>query len=339
MIDDMSSLLKKEQETDNRKKAYCAKNIDQTEDELKELNLDSDDLKKAISEHKASIKTVSDELAALTAGIQQMDKQVAEATKQRKEENSEYKETMASNGAAKELLGMAKNRLMKFYSPKMYKAPPKREMSEEERITVNMGGTLAPTAPPGGIAGTGITAFAQYQAQAAEEESLGFLQVGATEGAAPPPPPATAGAYKKAGEESNGVMTMMDLLIKDITKEMTEMDVEEKNAQQEYEQLTKDSAEKRALDSTSISAKEGNKVELQANTLKMEEERKGKMSEAMGKGEALQALHSECDWLVKNFATRKEARTGEIENLANAKAVLSGADYSFLQTAIARRHH
>jgi len=117
------------------------------------------------------------------------------------------------------------------------------------------------------------------------------------------------------------------------------MDVEEKNAQQEYEQLTKDSAEKRALDSASISAKEGNKVELQANTLKMEEERKGKMSEAMGKGEALQALHSECDWLVKNFATRKEARTGEIENLANAKAVLSGADYSFLQTAIARRHH
>jgi len=330
MIDNMSTLLKKEQDTDISKKAYCEKNLDQTEDELKELNLDSDDLKKAIAEHKASIKTVSDELAALTAGIQQMDKQVAEATKQRKEENSEYKETMASNGAAKELLGMAKNRLLKFYSPKMYKAPPKREMSEEERIAVNMGGTLAPTAPPGGIAGTGITAFAQYQAQADEEESLGFLQVGATdsEGAAPPPPPATAGAYKKAGGESNGVMTMMDLLIKDITKEMTEMDVEEKNAQQEYEELIKDSADKRALDSASISAKEGNKVELQANTLKMEQERKGKMSEAMGKGEALQALHSECDWLVKNFDVRKQARSSEIENLNNAKAVLSGSDYS-----------
>merc|ERR1719337_428383 len=105
----------------------------------------------------------------------------------------------------------------------MYKAPPKRELSEEERITVNMGGTLAPTAAPGGIAGTGVTAvFAQYQAQAREQESLGFLQVASrarvTKRAAPPPPPATAGAYKKAGEESNGVMTMLDIMITDLTK-------------------------------------------------------------------------------------------------------------------------
>merc|ERR1719506_799114 len=96
-------------------------------------------------------------------------------------------------------MGLAKNRLRKFYSPKMYKAPPKRELSEEERITVNMGGTLAPTAAPGGIAGTGITAaFAQYEAQAQEQESLDFLQVrAASKRAAPPPPPETAGAYKK----------------------------------------------------------------------------------------------------------------------------------------------
>merc|ERR1719454_1475929 len=100
---------------------------------------------------------MGEEIAALTKGIKDLDKQVAEATANRKAENAEYEETMASDGAAKELLGLAKNRLAKFYSPKMYKAPPKRKLSEEERITVNMGGTLAPTAAPGGIAGTGIT--------------------------------------------------------------------------------------------------------------------------------------------------------------------------------------
>merc|ERR1719199_117186 len=186
---------------------------------------------------------------------------------------------MASNGAAKELLGMAKNRLAKFYSPKQYKAPPARQMTEEERISVNMGGTLAPTAPPGGIANTGVTAaFAQYQAEAEEQQSIGFLQVrAAAKKAAPPPPPATAGAYKKSGEESGGVMAMIDLLVADLTKEMTEADVEEKEAQKEYEQLIKDSADKRAGDSKSISDKEGNKVELQGNTLKMQQERKDKM--------------------------------------------------------------
>merc|ERR1719213_1477310 len=48
------------------------------------------------------------------------------------------------------------NRLNKFYNPKLYKPPPKRELSAEDRIATSMGGTMAPTAAPGGIAGTGI---------------------------------------------------------------------------------------------------------------------------------------------------------------------------------------
>merc|ERR1712003_25502 len=94
------------------------------------------------------------------AGIKALDKSVAEATEQRKEENTEFKDLMASNTAAKDVMAYAKNRLNKFYNPKLYKAPPKRELSEEDRITLNMGGTLAPTAAPGGIAGTGIAVLA-----------------------------------------------------------------------------------------------------------------------------------------------------------------------------------
>merc|ERR1711885_128581 len=94
-------------------------------------------------------------------GVKALDKSVADATDTRKKEHDDYVETLAANSAAKDLLGFAKNRLNKFYNPKLYKAPPKRELSEEERITVNMGGTLAPTAAPGGIAGTGVTVFSQ----------------------------------------------------------------------------------------------------------------------------------------------------------------------------------
>lgn len=52
-----------------------------------------------------------EEIAALEAGIKALDKAVAEATEQRKDENAEYKSLMSSNGAAKELLAFAKNRL------------------------------------------------------------------------------------------------------------------------------------------------------------------------------------------------------------------------------------
>merc|ERR1719352_2148727 len=161
MIDDMVTLLGKEQQDDNDKKEYCEKMIDQTEDNLKELELSVSDLGKAIADYKESIATLAEEIEALEDGIKALDKQVAEATEERKEEHEENVETLANDNAAKELIGVAKNRLNKFYNPKLYKPPPKRELSEEERIAVNMGGTLAPTAAPGGIAGTGVTALSQ----------------------------------------------------------------------------------------------------------------------------------------------------------------------------------
>merc|ERR1719329_1624222 len=54
--------------------------------------------------------------------------------------------------------------------------------------------------------------------------------------------------------------------------------------------------------------------------------------ELMATVEYIGQLHGECDWLIKYFDVRKEARTGEIEVLGKAKAVLNGADYSLMQT-------
>jgi len=156
LIDEMVALLKKEQIADDQKKEYCDEQFDITEDKKKELELNIADTEKAIDETNEGIKVVTEEIAALEASIAETDKSVAVATEQRKEENAEFLNLRAANNAAKELILFAKNRMQKFYNPKLYKPPPKRELSEEERITLNMGGTLAPTNPPGGIAGTGI---------------------------------------------------------------------------------------------------------------------------------------------------------------------------------------
>merc|ERR1719478_1140121 len=173
MIDEMVVLLGKEQVADDDKKEYCETTIDQTEDKLKELELDISDLEKAIADEKEGIATLAEEIEALEDGIKALDKQVAEATEQRKEEHAENVETITNDNAAKELIGFAKNRLNKFYNPKLYKPPPKRVLTEEERITVNMGGTLAPTAAPGGIAGTGITVLVQIAAHNAGKVAPG----------------------------------------------------------------------------------------------------------------------------------------------------------------------
>jgi chromosome segregation ATPase len=319
MVDEMVVLLNKEQTTDDDKKAYCEQLIDKTEDDLKAVELQVSDLGKAIADYKEQVATLTEEIDALNAGIKALDKQVAEATEDRKAEHEENTQTLASDNAAKEIIGIAKNRMNKFYNPKMYKAPPKRELSEEERIAVNNGGTLAPTAAPGGIAGTGVTAFAQSAV-------------------APPPPPETFGAYSKKGGESTGVIAMMDMMISDLDKEITEIEVEEKENQAEYETFMKDSAAKRASDAKSIEDKESAKADLESTLVTTKEEKNTKMKEAMATHKFLSQTHGDCDWLLTNFETRKTARAGEVDALKKAKAVLSGADYSLLQSARVRRH-
>merc|ERR1719194_253352 len=181
MIDNMVALLKEEQLADDGKKEYCDVQIDHLEDSIKELDHDVKSLEDSIEDMKSAIATLTDEVKALGEGIVALDKSVAEATVNRKEENEDYTALMAANTAAAQLLEYAKNRLNKFYNPKLYKPPPKRELTEEERITLNNGGTLAPTAAPGGIAGTGI----------------GLVQQ------APPPPPKQM-TYQKS--DSGGVI-------------------------------------------------------------------------------------------------------------------------------------
>merc|ERR1712048_692190 len=85
---------------------------------------------KAIADAKAGLETLAGEIAALTKSIKALDESVAEATENRKEENADFTTLMAQDTAAKELLGLAKNRLNKFYNPSLAKlvqtaaAPP-----------------------------------------------------------------------------------------------------------------------------------------------------------------------------------------------------------------------
>merc|ERR1712032_1787120 len=123
-----------------------------------------------------------------------------------------------------------------------------------------MGGTLAPTAAPGGIAGTGVEAA--------------FVQIAATsqQRDAPPPPPETWDAYSKNSEQGNGVIGMMDNSIKDLSTEITEMEFDEKDAQEDYENFMADAKEKRTTDSKSVAL--------------------------------IGSLHADCDWLIQYYEVR-----------------------------------
>jgi hypothetical protein len=316
MIDDMVGVLGTEQKDDDEHREYCNKEFDTSDDKKKEIERRIEDLTHEREEAQTSSKTLAKEIAALQAGIKALDKSVAEATEQRKAEHAEYVETQANNQAAVDLISFAKNRLNKFYNPKLYKPPPPRELTEEERIYSNFGGDV-PTAAPTGIAGTGI-------GQAT------FIQL---RKGAPPPPPETFGAYSKKSSESGGVIAMIDMLTNDIKKDMTQGESEEKNSQEEYEELMADSQKKRAADSKSITTKEQAKAEADSVAETATENLNSSNQELYATKEYIANLHKSCDFLLENYDFRKTARATEIDALKKAKAVLKGADYSFLQVS------
>merc|ERR1719261_2096504 len=113
--------LEKEQQDDEDKKEYCEKEFEIAEDKKKAVTQELADLETAIADAKEAIPVTAAEIDALDDGIRALDKQVTEATEQRKEEASDYTNLMASNTAARQLLEFSKNRLNKFYNPKLYK--------------------------------------------------------------------------------------------------------------------------------------------------------------------------------------------------------------------------
>jgi len=288
LIDEMVANLKKEQIDDANKKEYCEKQFDLSEDKKKELELSVYDSETAIEEMEGSIEKLTEELAALKKGIKALDKSVAEATEQRKEENAEYKELKQGDTAAKEILLFAKNRLNKFYNPKLYKPP------------------------------------------ADEPEML--VEIAVHRGKTPPAPPESFNAYTKKSGENAGVTQMIDLLVQDLDKELQEAETNEKDAQSDYEQLMAESATKRADDSKSMSDKTASKASEEEALEKEQDNKAATGTELMATLTYIHSLHGECDWLLKYFDARKEARDGELDALGKARAVLNGADFSLLKT-------
>merc|ERR1719311_1944177 len=186
----MAKVLGEEQKDDDATKSYCDK-------ELTKSLQDKKDSEEAIATSEAAIEemtdesaTLGDEIKRLGQEIKVLDKAVAEATEQRKEEHEEFITFQTENNAALQLIEKAKNRLFKFYRPNLYKEAPKQELTEEEKILAASGRSdMIATAAPELIPGTTQAVFAQVRKTSND--------------AAPPPPPATWGAYQKKDGKSN----------------------------------------------------------------------------------------------------------------------------------------
>merc|ERR1719305_950060 len=127
MVDGMVGVLEEEQAQDDKTDVWCLGELDKAKEEAKATEVDIGDLSAAVEEQRDAIATVTSEIEGLQAGLVALDKSVAEATEQRKKEHDDSVSEAAINQATVELLGMAKNRMNKFYNPSLDKEAPKEE--------------------------------------------------------------------------------------------------------------------------------------------------------------------------------------------------------------------
>merc|ERR1719421_1366176 len=207
MIDGMVEVLTKEGLDDEKHKAFCTDEFETSADKMKDTQTEIAGLTASISELTDESSTLTEDIATLTKEIAALDKAVATATEQRKGEHADYTQSLALSETAVELIAKAKNRLQKFYNPTLYKAPPKTEMTMEEKII---------------DAGT----FVQIKAHDEEDSDV-----------APPVAPETFGAYEKKSEKSAGVIGLMDMMVREIETDMKDAEYEEKTAADDYAKL------------------------------------------------------------------------------------------------------
>mmetsp|Transcript_53053 Transcript_53053/g.95492 ORF Transcript_53053/g.95492 Transcript_53053/m.95492 type:complete len:235 (+) Transcript_53053:1427-2131(+) len=232
----------------------------------------------------------------MQAGVKDLDASVAEATENRKAEHEEFEELKASDSEAVDLLGIARDRLNKFYSPSL--APASEPTSDE------------------------AASFVQIEAHSfvgENERAPEAVEIGT--------PPSTGRDFKKKGEESNGIIHMIEVMANHLEQEMAIAKTEEQNNQEDYQKTMQDAQDKREADMAAMAENSKAMAEFEADKTQEQSEMDPETKELDANEAYTLHLHQECDWLLKNFYLRKAARSEEQESLGRAKAVLAGADF------------
>eukprot|EP00747_Dinoflagellata_sp_TGD_P131692 gnl/TRDRNA2_/TRDRNA2_175000_c13_seq3.p1 gnl/TRDRNA2_/TRDRNA2_175000_c13~~gnl/TRDRNA2_/TRDRNA2_175000_c13_seq3.p1 ORF type:complete len:727 (+),score=233.25 gnl/TRDRNA2_/TRDRNA2_175000_c13_seq3:44-2182(+) len=302
LIDDMITLLGEDQKVDDMKKDHCEKELAKEERNKELTGRDIEAKQSDIDNTQDQIKQVTSEIETLKQGIIDLDKAVAEATEQRKTEHEDHNTFLSDQNAAIEVLGMAKERLNKFYNPGGSASSAASAAAASSAIQTSSSDTAEDFFGP---------SFVQTNSENNDDSGISAQQ-----------------QQPAAGQESSGVIMAINQIQADIEKEIVAADMTEKNSQADYEEMMQVSAEKRMNDAQSITEKSGVLAGLEEDLQKHQAKHEELTTMLKDIMQVIANLHAECDFLLQYYDQRKVARAGEAEAMKKAKAVLNGANFS-----------
>jgi hypothetical protein len=137
-------------------------------------------------------------------------------------------------------------------------------------------------------------------------------------------PPKSFGSYK-SNSGASPVLSLIEKIVEDSKAAEAEAIKDEKESQLSYETFVSDSnASVKSLQRQVVSKKDA-VAQAQADKESAEADHQFTLSELEKLANYRADLHGECDFLIKNYDLRQQARTQEREAIAEAKSILSGA--------------
>merc|ERR1719399_691136 len=143
-----------------------------------------------------------------------------------------------------------------------------------------------------------------------------------------PPPPTAFKAYEK--QSSGGVVGAIEGVIADAKAMEADAIRAEEDAQQGYENFSKETND--CVDDMvrSINTKTEFKAQCESDKVETEQSRDTSIGTLEELANENTALHADCDYTLKNFDLRQGARGAEIEALKQALVFLSGGSFKAL---------
>merc|ERR1740133_24468 len=133
--------------------------------------------------------------------------------------------------------------------------------------------------------------------------------------------------FKKMEKNAGGgrVLAMLEEVLADTRKTEDQAMASEADSQSAYENFMKDSNKSILKTTQSISDMSGSRATAKEELSMAKTDFSQTMQELEGLNDTNGDLHKSCDYVLKNFDARQQARTAEMDALNEAKNILSGA--------------
>lgn len=166
-------------------------------------------------------------------------------------------------------------------------------------------------------------------------ENKVFVQVskkqpvsGMAAGDAPPPPPKTwEGDYGGQQGESDGIVSIMEMVLEDIRKDRRDAKADEDASQSEFNKFKKDTLDNISELRGEEKAQEKSKGQAQqekSDTEKGRSSNKKALDSLLG---TIKSIDPNCEYYMVNYPMRRDNRQIEMDGLTKAKAILQGGTF------------